>query len=475
MTQSTQPTQPKRRATNTGRMTAVMRSAMATGPKVLRIGMVQEERVVDERIIRDRSNVSVGSNEKNTFVVGGAAVPPALRLFERTGDRYALNFLDGMQGRIALPTGINDLQALKGQARRTQQGAYQIPLTEDSRGKLTIGDTTFLFQFVAPPPVQPKPQLPVSVMQGASHLDWTTTIIAAFVFLFDFLLIGAIYSDWFDQVIDENLSVSAILSTVRNLPPPPPVEVVPEEGDVDAEAEEDAPAAAKSSKASSSKGPGPTAAEQQQAKMAAALDALAESDALQASAISAAVDTGAVSDGLLTSGDVPINSLDAAAKSGSGVMAGGAGLRKPGGGGPVTPGMAGGGLAGVGQTGKTGGTGTGVAKKVKGPKGRATIGGTRSAGGSINGADAAIARLRPRFRRCYENGLNQNPDISGKITLKVRIGLSGKVESVTSSVSGQLPASVVSCVTNAVKARSFPPPQGSATVLTVPVNFVKQD
>ncbi len=132
----TQSTQQQRRPTNTGRMTAVMRSAMATGPKVLRIGMVQEQRVVDERIIRDRSNVSVGSNEKNTFVVSGAAVPPTLRLFERTGDRYVLNFLDGMRGRIALPTGINELQTLKGQARRTQQGAYQIPLTEDSRGKL---------------------------------------------------------------------------------------------------------------------------------------------------------------------------------------------------------------------------------------------------------------------------------------------------------------------------------------------------
>ena len=457
-------------------MTAVMRSAMATGPKVLRIGMVQEERVVDERIIRDRSNVTVGSNEKNTFVVSGAAVPPTLRLFERAGDRYALNFLDGMRGRIALPTGINDLQALKGQARRTQQGAYQISLTEDSRGKLTVGDTTFLFQFVAPPPVQPKPQLPVSVMQGASRLDWTTTVIAAFVFLFDFLLIGAIYSDWFDVAIDENVSLSGIIATVKNLPPPPPLELPPaEEGEAEDDEKEAEKVATPSKASNASKAAGPSAEEVQQAKMAAALNALAQSDALQVSAISAATDSGSISEGLLKDGDVPVNSLDAAAASGSGVSGSGPGLRQPGSGGSITPGAAGGGLTGLGATRKTGGTSTGKAKTVEGPRGSANIGAPSSAGGQIKGIDKTIARLGSRFRRCYETGLNQNPDIAGKITLKVKIGLSGKVENVSSSVSGDLPPSVVSCVTNAVKSRSFPPPQGSAVVVTVPVNFVKQN
>jgi hypothetical protein len=57
-----------------------------------------------------------------------------------------------MSGRVALPTGISDLNVLRGQARRTPQGAYQVRLTEDSRGKVVVGDVTFLFQFVAPRP-----------------------------------------------------------------------------------------------------------------------------------------------------------------------------------------------------------------------------------------------------------------------------------------------------------------------------------
>jgi hypothetical protein len=205
-------------------MTAVMRAVQATGPEVLRIGVVQGGRVTEERIVKQRAHVTVGPSEKSTFVVATQNVPANFRLFELIGNEYWLNYLDGMQGRIALPSGISDLSVLKGQARRTQQGAYQVKLTEDSRGKVQVGDVTFLFQFVAPPPVQPRPQLPVSVTTGASSIDWTTTMIAAFCFLAHFLAVGAIYSDWFDNVVDDDINVQAILDNVNRLPPPPPVE-----------------------------------------------------------------------------------------------------------------------------------------------------------------------------------------------------------------------------------------------------------
>ena len=52
-----------------GQMTAVMRAVAATGPKVLRIGVVQGGRVLEERIIKQRSHVTVGPSEKNLFVI----------------------------------------------------------------------------------------------------------------------------------------------------------------------------------------------------------------------------------------------------------------------------------------------------------------------------------------------------------------------------------------------------------------------
>src|SRR3954463_12922317 len=226
-----------------GQMTAVMRAVAANaGPKVLRIGVVQGGRVAEERIIKQRVHVTVGANEKNMFVVSTQNLPPTFRVFELVGNDYHLNFLDGMTGRIALPTGISDLNMLKGQAKRNAQGAYQVRLTEDSRGKVVIGDTTFLFQFVAPPPIQPKPQLPVAVLRGASSIDWNTTIIAALSFLFHFLLLGSIYSDWLDPVVDDEVSVAGVIDSLKSLPPPPPVEDQPAEKQVaDAKQPEKAP------------------------------------------------------------------------------------------------------------------------------------------------------------------------------------------------------------------------------------------
>ena len=166
-----------------GQMTAVMRAVASTGPKVLRIGLIQEGRVIEERIIKQRSDVSVGPSEKNMFVIPAGDLPSSFTLFELKGSAYHLNFTDGMKGRLALQTGLSDLEVLRGQAIRNSQGAYQIALTDDSRGKVVIGNTTLLFQFVAPPPIQPRPQLPVSVTRGAASVDWPTTVIAAFSFL----------------------------------------------------------------------------------------------------------------------------------------------------------------------------------------------------------------------------------------------------------------------------------------------------
>src|SRR5690606_8695125 len=218
----TQPHTQKTHSTRPGQMTAVMRAVAATGPKVLRIGLVQGGRVIEERIIKQRTHVTIGPSEKSMFVIASTSVPPNFRLFELVGNDYHLNFLDGMNGRVALPTGISDLTVLKGQARRTPQGAYQVRLTEDSRGKVVVGGITFLFQVVAPPPVQPRPQLPVAVYRGASSIDWPTTIIASFAFLIHFLAIGALYSDWLDPIVDEEVSVAGLVDTMKNLPPPPP-------------------------------------------------------------------------------------------------------------------------------------------------------------------------------------------------------------------------------------------------------------
>ena len=69
-----------------GQMTAVMRAMQqATGPKVLRIGLVAAGRILEERIVKQRTSVTVGPSEKSMFVVqaNAAAAVQALRAHRR--------------------------------------------------------------------------------------------------------------------------------------------------------------------------------------------------------------------------------------------------------------------------------------------------------------------------------------------------------------------------------------------------------
>src|SRR5512138_2478716 len=113
-----------------GQMTAVMRAMpQVTGPKVLRIGLVQGGKVIEERVIKQRTSVTIGPSEKSMFVIPSKAIPPNFKVFELQGGEYYLNFLDKMTGRVPLKTSISDLTALKTQAKPVPAGpvqAYQV-------------------------------------------------------------------------------------------------------------------------------------------------------------------------------------------------------------------------------------------------------------------------------------------------------------------------------------------------------------
>ena len=462
-------------ASRPGQMTAVMRAVALSGPKVLRMALAQGGRIIEERIIKQRTHVTVGPSEKSMFVIATPHVPPKFRMFELIGNEYYLNFLDGMSGRIALPTGISELSVLKGQARRTPQGAYQVKLTEDSRGKVVVGNTTLLFQFVTPPPVQPKPQLPVAVTRGATSIDWTTTMIAAFSFLLHFLAIGAAYSDWLDPLADDEVNVAGLIDSVKGLPPPPPIEEA--ETDADATESKTAEKAEKPKKAAGAKkaaGGSQGKAGSMSARQVAKLTN--ELDQLEMATIGALSSQGPATAGVLRNGEVPTSALDQAAASGAGVSTGGpGGLKLGSGGGKIRPGMGGGGLATIGSTGKGKGTGgTGKTTKVKGPRGSASVGGAAVAGGTVSNASRVVAGMRAGFRACYNRGLQVNPDAQGSIRLTIRVGPGGEVQGVSAGASGNLPGSVVSCVRARASAAQFDKPEGGSAVINVPVSFVKQ-
>jgi hypothetical protein len=484
----TQSQTPQTSSMRPGRMTAVMRAvSQQAGPKILRIGVVQGGKVIDERLIKQRTHVTIGPSEKAMFVVPSRKVPPNFRLFEIIGNEYYLNWIDGMTGRVALKTGISDLDGLTAQAKVVSAGGvkfHRIRLTEDARGKVVVGETTFLFQFVVPPPVQPRPQLPVSVRTGAfGDVDWFTTIVAAFSFLLHFFMVALVYSDWMDPVVDDEYAISQLIESAKSLPPPPVLEKPTADVDTESSADAKGADASKEAKApGSGKAPGKGPSKQDDkggadAKAAEIASALAELDVQTLGALGA---SGVHTEGVLGSSDVPAGLLDEAGRSSIGAGSGDPGGLKGLGGtgsGSVRPGAGGGGgLSGIGNTGSAAGPGgaeeAGKAKTVEGPKGSANAS-AAVAGGNVANASAVVARMRPRFRRCYEQGLAQDPNMQGSVTLTAKVGPNGEVMGVGGGGGGSL-GSIVGCLKAVVSGGGFSPPDGGSAVITIPITFVKQ-
>src|SRR5262249_227461 len=162
-----------------------------TLPKILRIGIIQGGKIVEERLVRQRESVTVGQSAKNTFVVPASnALPRSFTLFDLTHDGYVLNFSSGIDGRVSLGDQFGSVQQARQNRARRKGELWHVLLTDRSRGKVVIGDVTVLFQFVSPPPVQPRPQLPPSVRSSLMQdLDWLLVAVVAGSFLLHFGLV----------------------------------------------------------------------------------------------------------------------------------------------------------------------------------------------------------------------------------------------------------------------------------------------
>jgi hypothetical protein len=453
-----------------GQMTAVMRAmSMATGPKVLRIGLVHGGRVIEERIIKQRTSVTIGQSEKAMFVIPAQSVPPQFKLFELAGNEYYLNFIDGMTGRVALATGISDITALKGQAKRVGN-AYQIKLTEEARGKVIVGETTFLFQFVAPPPLQPRPQLPLAVKGGlASQIDWTLAIIAAFSFMLHFGVIGAMYSDWMDPIVNEDLAISGLIDLAKNVPPPVIEDDTPKPADTGPTTNDKPSPTASKPVGGQPQGGGPKGGAVSDSKAAALAQ---QADAMQMQMLAAFGGNSAVQ-GALNRSDIPPVDLSGAAASGAGVSTTGGGLSLGSGGVPVQA-RGGSGLAGIGgTTAAQAGTGAGTVRDVGGPKGDAQIGGATTTV-PVNNAERVVAGLRAKFRSCYNQGLQSDPTMQGAVTISAKIAPNGEVSSADIASNSGLSDSVAKCIARAVRNANFDAPGGTGSSINIPVKFVQQ-
>jgi hypothetical protein len=451
-----------------GRMTAAMRAMrQASGPSILRIGIVVQGRILEERIVKQRTSVTVGPSEKSTFVIQ-ANLPSQFKLFEFIGNEYYLNFLDGMTGRVALATDVSDLAALRGRAKRIGS-AHQIRLTLESRGKIVVGETTLLFQFVAAPPAQVRPQLPLSVKNGVvSQIDWRLSIIAALSFLLHFGLVGGMYSDWMDRVIDDDITAGFIDTVQKTMPPP--VEVAGSRTSSPAEPEP-APVSTRAPQASSEEKSGkrdPTDAKH-------VADLLNEAERTKM-AILGVLSGGSNIDGVIKdSAGAPVD-LGQLAKGLGGISNEGAsGLNLPSGaGGAIRQGF------GVDRLPSLRGGETCAACMERAGQATKVVPievqtGATTMSVPINNAEATIrSQIMPGAKRCYQRGLETDPSQAGKLVILIKVAPSGEVDSANPTTNTGLSAAVANCISRVAASAKFDPPGAAGSTIVVPFSFLKQ-
>jgi hypothetical protein len=89
-------------------------------------------------------------------------------------------------------------------------------------------------------------------------------------------------------------------------------------------------------------------------------------------------------------------------------------------------------------------------------------------------AERTIAFVRPRLRTCYERGLSLDPNMpGGSVNIHARVAADGSVRTVEVTKRVGLSSVVETCVVDQLRTTRFEP-SGGATVLDVPVHFVRR-
>ncbi len=429
-------------------------SASAPRKRILRIGILLGGKIVEERLIRERVPVSVGQSMKNTFSVPIEGLPLEFTMFALDEGRYSLRFLGKMDGRLSDSGGqVNTLDALKSGIARNTGEYFQVPLTDTSRGKLSLGDLTILFQFVTEPPRQPKPMLPASVRGTfADRFDPRLMVIVGSSIILHFMVV---IIAWMGDVPRHGLAEKAYDLTFE-----------PEKYQVELQPEPDQPA---DDGAGSDAGSAEKPVEKPVKKVfkpagndgnAGTDEPSMSTDDAQAFANKLTSDTNDGTD----VGGMSDRQPDAALRKQIGNIRD-AGKTVSNGGGTGRSSRGGGERTGTGKGPKINGpdgiaSAGGGKNTEKGPAGRISVASKKSFDDSTLSPDAVLRKIQTIYmsalKRCYKTYLGKDPTARGKVLLSLTVTESGSV--VDGRAKG-FASEVDLCITAKMRGWRFPIPK----------------
>jgi TonB family protein len=444
--------------------------------KILRIGVIRDGKIIEERLVRKRATVTVGTGTRNSIVLPATNAPKSFGLFELRGNEYYLVFTDEMSGRLSVGEKAADLQSLKAQNLVRKTGnTYNLKLNEDSRGRVSVGECIILFQFVAPPPEPVRPQLPATVRgYWMRNIDWpySSTLGVTLVCMLVLWI-------WAGQIAlpEEEIGIDDIPDRFAKMVMPDKL-MEDEEGEGEGAGPEEAPRPKKRAKKEEEE-PGDGEGDSQEARAA--------SQAARRARIEKKVSgrgllkiLGAKGAGGLASGGGAVADVfgeGSVGGSGAGAFDGIGGLDV---------------ATAAGQKGQRGMDGAGSAASIedmgtRGVVGKAGTGGRGkrearvvarvssaalqefdSDSRSQNDIKKVIRRRLGGIKHCYEKRLKRNPDLKGKIVVRFVIHAGGRVIEVEVVENTTGDRELGQCIAARVKSVRFPPAEGGETSVVYP-------
>ena len=384
-----------------------------------------------------------------------------------------------MDARIAVDNEIISLAQLKQTGKIQKRGnSWLLPLDERSRGKITLADMTILFQFVTPPPPQPRPQLPASVRGSVtSDLDWFFTTIAALSFLFHLIFVIYLRSvDW-----PRKPDIEAVPDRFVKMVQKPKEEKKEEKKKVEEAKKEEDKKPEKKKGADEEKKAKKELSPEEKARLA---EEKAKADAERRARLAEQVKStgllkllGAKSDGggsiadVLGKGDVDRDQEKAfQGVGGVGVASGNDSLR-----GIKSGGSGSGRVADAGNL--RGGAGIAGAETGKGAGERTVKAAIKTEAPAVDGEldpNMVAKEVRSRLgaiKACYERALKRNPNLSGKVVIHWTITQAGTVSGVDVEQDTLGDAEVASCIKSLIARWRFPAPSGGSVDVSFPFVF----
>lgn len=456
---------------------------------VLRIGVIKDDRVVDEIVVREQRIVTIGTNRRNLIVVEGAGVPDTVKPFRVDGDGHMyLHVLPHMTGQVSIDDSIYSIAELigSGQAVADAEG-FAVALNPQSKGKIVLDGLSFLFQMIPQPAAILLPPLPPAMKAGLGYLarvslGLTTASLVAFIIssILHGSLVGAMFIIPPPPRSDGDLVLNARLTRMLAEPveeEPTEVADVPVEDDGDI-INDDAPtgevAAAGDEKEDTGSRSGASGGDS-----SGALTGL--NQVIAGSAFGALMNAdGGINLGLVSADSASersaaeaLASQQASGASGGGIVAnnlGGIGSGTGDGTGRI--GVGGDGSSAVADAARASGTTTAQEQvRVKpnvGDRGQRMAGSGTLSESEVRGV---LGRFQRRVERCYERTLASNPSASGRVELRFRVDAKGETEDARLETN-ELGDSFGQCILSEVRRLRFSAPSGGA--VTVSQRYILQ-